>query len=113
MKRFLISICIAVGMVVGVPTVAFAAVPSSVPAQAPVACARANLAPPCVSYLGGQLRADLAARGVYRPGISNRALGLVAGDICRRNDVRSYLEHILVNPDFRIVQFFISAHRVC
>ena len=109
MRRFLITIGTAVGLTLGglAGGVAVAA------PQLPPTCAGMPLAPQCAAYTGSLYRAALSHRGVYRPTVSNTHLGIVAQDICRVNDVRSELEHVLFFPDSRVVDFFVTAHSVC
>jgi hypothetical protein len=106
MRRFLISICIAAGALVG------AAAPAVAAPQLPPTCAGKPLAVECAAYTGTLYRAALSHRGVQRPLVTNRNLGLVAQDICRFNDVRPNLESILFFPDSRVVDFFVTARSV-
>lgn len=108
MRRFLISVCTAVGLTVGglAGGVAVAA------PQLPPTCAGSPLAVECAAYTGGLYRAALSHRGVNRPLVSNTDLGLIAQDICRFNDVRPALEGVLWFPDSRVVDFFVTARSV-
>jgi hypothetical protein len=106
MRKFLISICIAAGALVGAAGTATAA------PQLPPTCAGQPLAVECAAYTGGLYRAALSHRGVQRPLVSNEHLGLIAQDICRLNDVRPELESVLFFPDSRVVDFFVTARSV-
>jgi hypothetical protein len=91
----------AVALTISVPVSAYAAPPAP------------SAGEDFTSFAGSRLRLELAELGVYRPMILNFTLGLVAVDICYKNDVRPELEDILVFPDFQIANFFLAAHRVC
>lgn len=108
MKRYLISICIAVGVVLG-GAVGGTAVAAP---QLPPTCAGQPLAVQCAAYVGANYRAALGRHGVSRPLVSNTDLGLIAQDICRFNDVRPALEGVLWFPDSRVVDFFVVARQV-
>lgn len=66
-----------------------------------------------IDILGSEMREELAERGVQRPHLSDRTLGLIASDICRFNLVRPELDDHLTNPDMAIPQFFLAARAAC
>lgn len=108
MRKYLISICIAVGAALG----GLGAGEAVAAPQLPPTCAGQPLAVSCAAYTGANYRAALSARGVSRPLVSNTSLGFIAQDICRYNDVRPGLESVLFFPDSRVVDFFITARSV-
>lgn len=108
MRKYLISICIAVGAALG----GLGAGEAVAAPQLPPTCAGSPLAVQCADYVGANYRAALSHVGVNRPLVSNTDLGLIAQDICRYNDVRPALEGVLWFPDSRVVDFFVVARSV-